>query len=216
MTEHLFQSVVFTKQSVAVKQLWGTMQWLWQCSFQHTTGYSLALIHCVARQMVEKLTQTTNNDKDTTCPSSCPSIPPAGTNKSGTGTALLHHYNVKTESFYFNNYTQFGENKISIRLPCHKWGIAQWDASRWRGECSAALVVRLYCAPLIGLCRQRHCVNLTDILLWLLLFTWKELTWLLLASFSHQSDKWVDFMPFKEKWFFCEIFSVFHSVTQIE
>lgn len=58
--------------------------------------------------MVEKPTETTNIDKDTICPSSCPSMPSAGTNKTGTGTALLHHYNVKTESFYFtNNYTQF-------------------------------------------------------------------------------------------------------------
>lgn len=144
--------------------------------------------------MVEKLTETTNNDKDTICPSSCPSKPPAGTNKTGTCTALLHNYNVETESFYFtNNYTQFGENKISVRFPCHEWRMAQWDASRWRGERSAALVVRLYCAPLVGLCRQTHCVSSLHILLCLLLLLLKR-TYLAPLGFfspSAQQTSWL-------------------------
>lgn len=65
-------------------------------------------------------------------------------------------------------------------------------------ECSAALVVRLYCAPLVGFCRQGATVS-TVVPIISLGQACIELTWLLLAPFPHQADKRVDSMPFKEQ-----------------
>lgn len=71
-------SVLFIEQSVAIKQLWGTIQWLWQCSFQHTLGYSLALmVHntlslCSMADGWKRSQKYTNIDNDTISPPPAP------------------------------------------------------------------------------------------------------------------------------------------------
>lgn len=66
----------------------------------------------------------------------------------------------------------------------------------------ATPVVRLYCAPLVGLCRRGENFLVSEHCRYGPQTKQKngsELTWLLLASFPHQSDKRIDFMPFKEE-----------------
>lgn len=108
--------------------------------------------------MVEKsLQKNTNIDNK-------PLLAPQSTfcwdkNKTGTSTALLHHYSVETESFYLtNSYTVWRkQNQHQVPLPPpNPW---MWNGEAGAGgrgeDCSATLVIRLYCAPLIGICRVR-------------------------------------------------------------
>lgn len=161
-------SVLLIEQSVTTQQLWGTIQWLWQCNLEHTWGYSLALIvHntlslCSMVDGWQLSQENTNIDNDIISPSSCPNPPSAGTNDISTGTALLGHCNVETESFYLtNSYTQSeGKNRTASCTP-----FPPLDEERWSEEqpgensCSTPLVVRLYCTPLVRLCRGRNSVS---------------------------------------------------------
>lgn len=157
-------SVLFREQSVAVKQLWGTIQWLWQCNFQHTLGYTLlrwSTTHWVfvAWQMVEKRSQkNTNIYNDTYSPSSHPDLPSAGTKMK---LAQAQHCYITTmwKQNQFIRLTATHSLKktkpASGTPPPPGSGMARWGAGGRGDDCLAALVVRLYCAPLIGLCRGR-------------------------------------------------------------
>lgn len=73
----------------------------------------------------------------------------SGTNETGTGTALLHYYNVETESFFFystNSYTECGGQQ-TLHPTDEKW--LDKKQGRRRLRWLAALVVHLYCAPLV-------------------------------------------------------------------
>lgn len=141
LNEILSQCGRFTEQSVSIKQKWGTIQWLWQCNLQHTLGYRLALmVHnniYSLKQMAEK-----SNIDEKTLPSLPPNLPPAWMNESGT--ALLHHYNVETESVYWtNSYTQFGENQNQRRSCLLQTRSGEKRSRQWRDGGLAASVVRL-------------------------------------------------------------------------
>lgn len=159
-------SVLFIEQSVAIKQLWGTIQWLWQCSFQHTLGYSLALmVHntlslCSVADGWKRSQKYTNIDNDTISPPPAPIYLLLGQMK----LAQAQHCYITTmwKQNHFIRLTathSWEKTKPASGTPPPGWGMARWGAGGRGDDCLAALVIRLYCAPLVGLCRGRKLVS---------------------------------------------------------
>lgn len=101
----------------------------------------------------------------------------------------------KMQSFkWANSYMRFGE-KQNIRSPCRGWRI--FDEKQRGDSCLAALVIHLYCVPVIRLCWKRGKCHLKDSVCFSENETsLSELTWLLLAPLPHQSNEGVHFMSF--------------------
>lgn len=128
------QSVGFIEQSV--KQLWGTIQWLWQCNFQRPPEVT----PCFDAPQQHLVCSMADGEKRSQKPLIMTPFPLPSTFCWGEWnwhryTALIHHYNVETESFYStNSYTQLGEHKTSVWFPSRGWGSGSMRCRQVTGD----------------------------------------------------------------------------------